>query len=751
MGAVDHAAVGRGGARIVQGPAGIGKSALLAAATEYGRARGLRVVAVQASELESGVAFGVARQLLSAAALRAATATPLGDSSDPVAPVATLHAAVAEAAGGAPLLLCVDDLQWADAASLRFIAFHARRLGELPVALLLGLRTPLRSPAPRALADLLNAARDRVLRPDPLSPAASAALVRGSWSPEVGDALCAACHEATGGNPFLLTELVAALRQAGVAPTALAIPDALAIGARAVGPLVFARLERVPQAANAFARAAAVAAEVGSASLIAHLAGIEESAGEAALAALTAANVCAPGERVRFVHPLVRMAIRDGMAPAERTRLARAAADALAAAGDRDAAAAFLLALPTAGDAAVAAALGEAGLRARRDGAPDVAATLLARALDEPPADALRPELLLALGDARRLLGEPAALETLRDARALAEDPRSRAEGARSLALALLAQLHVAEAVALLDEAVAEAASEGETALAEELEVLAVNHAFWDPAALASRAAGGESPAAARSVASPRAGRARRVLRALDAVAACRPAAEAAELAEQGLASGELMAWEPALHCAGALVLTACGLTSAARVQLSALAAHAAGAGDMQAVRSARVLRAAATLADGDVAAAEHDARAALADADVLDGGGALLFPLLEVLLRQGRAEEAAALLREHGLLEPLPPVTPFNTILHARGRVLIATGAARAGLEDVLLAGTRQEAVATHVRAGTARPGPPPTRAGASTAAHARLRAAPAYDRGPAARAARPRARWGGRQARAW
>lgn len=693
LGAVDHAAVGRGGVRIVQGPAGIGKSALLRAAAEYGHARGLRVAVAQASELESGVAFGVARQLLASAAPTAST--PTEDLTDPVAPLATLHAAIADAAGAAPLLLCVDDLQWADAASLRFIAFHARRLSELPVALLLGLRAPLPAPAPRALADLLDATRDRLLRPDPLSPGAAAELVRDSWSEQVGDVLCTACHEATGGNPFLLTELVAALRQAGVAPTALAIPDVLAIGAHAVAPFVLARIERLPAEAGALARAAAVAAEVGSPGLLARLAGIDAGAAAAAREALVGADVFAPGEAVRFVHPLVRMAVRDAVAPAAHARLARAAADALTAAGDRDAAASILLALPATGDAVVAAALGEAGMRARGRGAPDVAVTLLARALAEPPADELRAELLLALGDARRLLGDPAAIAILRDARRLARDRRQRAEAARSLALALFAQLRVAEGVALLDEAVAETAADGETAaLAEELDVLASNHAFWDPAALAARAGGGRAAAPARRPASERAARARRVLRAFDAVAACEPAADAAELAEEGLATGALMAWEPALHCAGALLLTACGRTAAARAQLGALAAHAAAAGDVQTVRSARVLRAAAALADGEVAAVERDACAALADSDVLDGGGALLFPLLEVRLRQGRAGEAAALLRDHGLLEPLPPVTPFNTILHARGRVLIATGSVRSGLDDVLLAGARQEAV---------------------------------------------------------
>src|SRR5262249_24985739 len=158
------ARAGRGGFVVITGPAGIGKTALLTEAGERAVRTGMRVLAGRGGELEGGVSFGVARQLFEAllaggapagrAALLAGAAQrgliALGDGSDAALPAAVserlftmvhgLYWLVVNASGAGPVLVVVDDLHWADQASLRFLLYLAGRLAGLPVALVLSLR-----------------------------------------------------------------------------------------------------------------------------------------------------------------------------------------------------------------------------------------------------------------------------------------------------------------------------------------------------------------------------------------------------------------------------------------------------------------------------------------------------------------------------------------------------------------------------------------------------------------------------------
>ncbi|HYI35314.1 MAG TPA: ATP-binding protein, partial [Thermoleophilaceae bacterium] len=170
---IEEAGEGRGGLRVVQAPAGIGKTTLLSAACEVATERGLRVLSARGSELESSFAFGVVRQLFEPALYqaspdeRAAWVTgaaelvePMFDPSQPLerlgagdADYPRLHGLYwlcANLARDRPLLLSVDDAHWADDPSLRFLHFLTSRLEDLPVLLLVGTR-----PSEEALSDLL--------------------------------------------------------------------------------------------------------------------------------------------------------------------------------------------------------------------------------------------------------------------------------------------------------------------------------------------------------------------------------------------------------------------------------------------------------------------------------------------------------------------------------------------------------------------------------------------------------------------
>ena len=139
---------GRGAVVVVEGAAGLGKTALLRRAARRRPER--PVLWASGSELEHEFGFGIVRQLLERSPTldaRGPVGTGAGPAPDRFATPATrshgLYWLVAGLAEERPLLLCVDDAQWADDPSLRFLAFLARRVAQLPITLLIAARPPL--------------------------------------------------------------------------------------------------------------------------------------------------------------------------------------------------------------------------------------------------------------------------------------------------------------------------------------------------------------------------------------------------------------------------------------------------------------------------------------------------------------------------------------------------------------------------------------------------------------------------------
>ncbi|MCA1656731.1 MAG: AAA family ATPase, partial [Actinobacteria bacterium] len=251
----------RGRVVVIEGAAGIGKSRLLAETRDRARAGGLEVLAGRGGELERGYGFGIVRQLLEASVARAspedrrdllsgaaglaeavfsAPASGSATGADTTQPV--LHGPywlVANLAERSPLLLTIDDVQWVDAPSLRFLVYLARRLEAMPVALVLALRTGEASAEPELLRALRLEADPPVLEPRALGPQATRALAADRLGRAVPDDLGRACHDATRGNPFLLMELLHELRS-GPEET-----DAAAVGRMAPGRIAAAILLRI--------------------------------------------------------------------------------------------------------------------------------------------------------------------------------------------------------------------------------------------------------------------------------------------------------------------------------------------------------------------------------------------------------------------------------------------------------------------------------------------------------------------------
>jgi DNA-binding CsgD family transcriptional regulator/tetratricopeptide (TPR) repeat protein len=438
-GALDDAA--DGGALLITGPPGVGKTALLGAVGGLAGDRGHRVLRARGSEMERDFSFGVVRQLLgtflrslpergragllAGPAALAAGVFGLGDDGglDLTATESSLYGLfwlLAGLAEAQPLVLAIDDAHWADSASLRFVRYLAQRLDGLPILIVLAAREHESGAQAELVRNLAADLEVPTLAPAPLSEAGTGALVRERLG-DVTDAVAGACHEATGGNPFLIEELLAELDAGGdgasVSPTEIETMRPQRVAA-AIGE----RARRVDPLAPAALRAAAVLGDAENLRAVGALAGTESRGAAAIVDGLVSAAILAPGAERRFVHPLVRAAVYEEIPTAGRARLHADAAAVLGEQGaDPEAIAAHLL-LCEPGDAAGALATLEAAAdAAARRGAPDSAIAYLRRALVEPGGDGV--ELLAALGNLEVLVRDTAAIAHLIEAAQRTADP----------------------------------------------------------------------------------------------------------------------------------------------------------------------------------------------------------------------------------------------------------------------------------------------------------------------------------------
>src|SRR5262245_31178257 len=354
--ALAEARSGRGRLVVIEGPAGIGKTALLAAARAKAAESGFRVLRSQANELERDFAFGVVRQLFEpplaeasapervdllqgaagvAAGLlrlpgRAAAPAPHGAVVDPsFAILHGLYWLCANLASTGPLCLAVDDAHWADAASLRYLAFLITRLEELEVAVVAAAR-PREAGIDAELLGMVTAEPSAdVIRLPPLTRAAVAQLVESRFGGPGDPVFVDACLRATRGTPFLLRHLIDAVNERGIAPTADAAHHVEALGAQTIGRSILVRLGRLPEQAGRLARALALL-ERGELFQTARLAGLEEEEAAGAADLLTASGLLEAGRPLTFIHPIVRSAIYAELSEAERTQGHRRAARLLA-------------------------------------------------------------------------------------------------------------------------------------------------------------------------------------------------------------------------------------------------------------------------------------------------------------------------------------------------------------------------------------------------------------------------------------
>jgi DNA-binding CsgD family transcriptional regulator/tetratricopeptide (TPR) repeat protein len=436
--ALDLVAAGGPAMVLVEGEAGIGKTRLLAQVLEDAAGRGMQVAAGRAEELERtrpfgllAAAFGCTRSAADprrAAIAGLLTAPGAGDvgpitvTSDPGLRFRVVDAftdLAEELAVAGPVVVGLDDLQWADPSSLLTVGVLARRLDGLPVGVIGCVRPSPRGAELDRLADALEAAGARHLVLNPLTGEAVTGLVAQAVAAEPGPRLLAQVAGAAG-NPLFVTELLGALAQEEAITTA----GGRAEVAEAVLPptlrlTIVRRVSFLPEPTLQALRSASV---LGSGFTVTDLATVTgRPAVELSVVlgeAIRARVLEDDGARLRFRHDLIRDAIYEDLAGSVRRALHREAGQRLAQAGAP--------ALQVAEHLARGARTGDAEAvtwlaRAARQAAPrspDVAADLLGRAAGlmapgDPGRDGLLAERATSLMWAGRIYDAEAACRSL--------------------------------------------------------------------------------------------------------------------------------------------------------------------------------------------------------------------------------------------------------------------------------------------------------------------------------------------------
>ena len=474
--ALTQARAGVGQCISVEGPAGIGKTALLDLVKTMAYDGGFRVLDASGGELEIDLPFGVVRQLFGPVVIdradwRSLFAGP-ASMARPVLSAAdypeSLHSSggsglfeslnglfwlTSNLAESVPLLLAIDDAHWCDGASLRYLIYVQRRLEGLPLAMVVASRPGEPSGHPDLLDQLGIQGRAMVLHPSGLSEPAVGVLLHAALFEVPDPDFTAAAHAATGGNPFLVQELAIALIDRELRPTSQTAAQLSMIGPDGVQRSILRRLSALGPGATALARAAAVLGHGCELRHAARLSGLDTGRATELVNSLVRVQILRDEPQLGFVHPLVRAAVYADMTAASRAQAHGEAAVILSSEGaDMDAVAAHLLESPALGNADVVDLLRGAARRAASHGAMDVASSYLRRALAEPPRGNQYADVLRELGTAELAAGQPnAAAERLAAAAAEANDFDSRLSIVLMRRHALVLADRIAEAVSVVD------------------------------------------------------------------------------------------------------------------------------------------------------------------------------------------------------------------------------------------------------------------------------------------------------------
>jgi DNA-binding CsgD family transcriptional regulator len=375
-------------ALVLEGEAGIGKTTLWKEAVAISAGRGHQILVAEPSESEASLPFATLgdlfegitepvlfrlpppqRRALEVALLRAESEEE--PAQQHLISVAVLSA-IRVSATHRPLLLAVDDVQWADSPSIRVLQFTIRRLKSETVGILVSRRTPDSDELPLGLRRSLPSERIATLAVGPMTLEATDDLLRARLGVAFSTPTLTQLHQDSGGNPFFALEIGRFLLTWGTstpAGQALPLPDN-------VRELVGRRLKALPpssmevlQAVSALSQATETLLAAALAGQLGWRTGLER--------AIDAHIIERHGRRLRFTHPLIRLAVYSD-APPERLRALHGRLAQIVTEPEERA---RHLALATdEPNSDVALALESAAAQADRRGAPDAAAVLAEQA-----------------------------------------------------------------------------------------------------------------------------------------------------------------------------------------------------------------------------------------------------------------------------------------------------------------------------------------------------------------------------------
>lgn len=709
------AAAGRGSSILADGLAGTGKSALLRAFASLAEESGLEVLTAAGRRNEERFGFGVVVQLFESRLEQAddeERAWLLEEAAREAVPIFTpghrqldpgfdtlhgLYRLCAKLAEAGPLAILVDDADLADRESLRFIQYLAHRIEKLPVAAVLAAGCVPRSQVPDLEAIAADPATAR-LRLGPLSAGATAELV-AAHCPGASDSDAAEIHRASGGIPQLACLL------------AHARSGALHDVDREIATLTLMRAAQLHDRAPALLSAVAVLAPACALRNAAALAGLDPESAATVVDRLIEAGILERRELLSFAQPAVAAALTAAQAPGERAAAHLAAARLVSTdEAPPESVAAHLLEAACTGSTWVVDTLCAAAAIAIGRGVPADAVAYLRRALEEPPSGRQRAHVVLELGRAEAMAGEPDAATRLSEAAEWAADSQEQPGAALATGRALFALGHPAQAMAVFKRALDDL-GDGDPDLSGRLRA---GHAaaLW----LAGLPEGGTVATTAPPASADAPGdRALLALHAIEGAMRGVSCTEVRDLAARALDRGALLDDETAdgltYYLATAALAVAEDL-STAEAGLTAAVEEANARGSVLGFATASHIRAMAILMRGRVQDAMADARNSLGverDGWRLGLGGARLV-LSHCLVETG--DLTAAVTQVEAAEAVTGEADPLRmSMLLARGRIRLLQGDAEGALADYLACGDICE------RAGAGNPAIAPWRSNAGRA----------------------------------
>jgi DNA-binding CsgD family transcriptional regulator len=372
----------RGGALVVRGLPGVGKSALLGDLAAH--SEGMQVLRAQGVESESPLAFAALQRFLlpamggvpdlpepQAQALRAAFGEVQGVGGDRFLVFTAALGLLSDLARVAPVLGLIDDAHWLDDASAAALLFVARRLQSDRIAFVFGAREgDVRRFEARDLPEL---------RIDGLNREAVRDLLAGQTRRPVPVEVADRLREQTGGNPLALMEMPTALTQDQLTGRSV-LPRELPL-TRGIERIYLDRCRELPSTAQTFLLVAA-ADDSGRLDVVLRSAALL-GAGPADVETVEVAKLLTVhGHRVELQHPLVRSAVYGSATSAARRAAHHALAEALTEPSDLERRAWHQAGSVDGPDADVAQALDEVAERSRLRGGHEAASAAWERAAE---------------------------------------------------------------------------------------------------------------------------------------------------------------------------------------------------------------------------------------------------------------------------------------------------------------------------------------------------------------------------------